>query len=115
MLNYSDSVYEGEFLGGMFHGRGKLTTENGFYMGEFKTGHQDGYGEFHWQDGSIYRGNYKDGGREGEGEYFNAKNKSISKGLWKKGMLNGHGQYTDPYGNSFKCIWDNGHISALVE
>ena len=47
-MNYDKNVYEGEFLGGMFHGKGKLTTPNGFYVGEFKEGHQDGFGEFRW-------------------------------------------------------------------
>ena len=40
------SVYEGEFKGGLFNGKGKLTWENGsVYEGEFKDGRRQGKGE----------------------------------------------------------------------
>ena len=30
----------------------------------------DGYGEFSWPDGRIYKGEYKDDKKHGEGEFF---------------------------------------------
>ena len=42
----------------MFHGKGKLTTKQGVYTGQFKNGHKSGTGEFKWKDGSYYHGSY---------------------------------------------------------
>ena len=35
--------------------------------------------------------------------------------MWKKGVLNGEGEYTEPHGDTFKCVWAEGKISAIIE
>ena len=77
----------------MFHGKGKLTTKQGVYTGQFKNGHKSGTGEFKWKDASYYRGSYAQGQRDGDGEFFNSKNQTRSRGFWKNGILEGQGQY----------------------
>ena len=115
LLNFNGSTYEGSFVDGLFSGKAKLTTSIGNYSGNFKEGKQHGYGEFRWLDNSMYRGEYYRGERAGYGEYFNGKNSSISKGVWKKGVLEGEGSYTEPMGETYKCIWSAGKICAIIE
>lgn len=49
------------------HGAGKSTyyDENGVetecYIGQFKNGLKDGYGEYRWPDGRIYKGQWAAG------------------------------------------------------
>lgn len=35
--------------------------------------------------------------------------------MWKKGVLNGEGEYVEPRGEVHKCLWSDGKISALVD
>jgi hypothetical protein len=67
LYKYRGNVYEGDFVDGVFNGKGKLATNDGEYVGEFKNGEQHGKGEFKWGNGSSYRGNYFKGLREGYG------------------------------------------------
>jgi hypothetical protein len=63
----------------------------------------------------VYKGNYYKGFREGFGEYSNSVDSSISKGTWKKGVLNGKGEYVEGTGEAHHCIWSDGKISAIIE
>lgn len=38
MLRYGECCYEGSFENDVFDGEGKLTTEEGVYVGGFKNG-----------------------------------------------------------------------------
>ena len=49
-----------------------------------------GYGEFHWQTGSIYKGHYHQDVKQGFGEMFWADG-SIYKGFWENGVQSGLG------------------------
>lgn len=113
-MKYNDSTYEGGFHENTFNGKGKLTNSKGVYIGDFKDGQQNGYGEYSWKDGSIYRGYFRNGEREGDGEYYNAKNQSIARGHWKKGLLNGNGEYFEPTGAKHRCIWENSKIKSII-
>lgn len=65
---YTDgSRYEGEFLEGMRHGQGRLTSSVGEALtGQFIKGRPVGYGELTYTDGAIFRGEFYDfGDREG--------------------------------------------------
>lgn len=48
--------------------------------------------------------------REGQGEFYNSKDRSISRGMWKCGVLNGQGEYVEPRGQVRKCVWKDGKL-----
>lgn len=37
----------------------------------------------------------------------------MSRGFWKKGVLEGQGEYVEAQGKMFKCIWNQGKITGL--
>ena len=55
-------IYTGEFLYGMYHGKGKYNNDS--MEGEFKNGKRTGF----WKDGESFEGEYKDGRRNGQGK-----------------------------------------------
>ncbi len=43
--------------------------------------------------------------KDGDGEYFNAENNSICRGVWKRGVLQGEGEYVEGRGSKSRVIW----------
>ena len=52
---------------------------------------KQGYGEFRWSSGNLYKGNYKNDLRNGYGEMY-WTDKSIYKGNWVNGIQHGYGK-----------------------
>jgi len=52
--------YEGEFVGGKKHGRGKLNYEDSIvqYSGEWKNDEASGHGTLRCENGDIYEGEF---------------------------------------------------------
>lgn len=45
IMKYNDGdIYEGQFQGNLYDGKGTLTTSEGIYTGGFRNGLQNGYG-----------------------------------------------------------------------
>ena len=62
-------IYEGEFLEGKQHGKGKYSLPNGYqYEGDWKEGKIEGFGKATYPDGSFYEGTFIDGQHSGEGK-----------------------------------------------
>ncbi|MEX2468812.1 MAG: hypothetical protein WD396_03570 [Pseudohongiellaceae bacterium] len=67
--------YVGEFLGGEFHGYGRLEVpisylEEEVYVGNWANGRRNGRGK-HWNGtGNLYIGQWRDDKRHGHGSYF---------------------------------------------
>lgn len=60
---------EGNICGGIYHGRGLLTYNDGhIYRGEFKNGVFDGFGVLCYSCGDVYEGEFKNGICEGFGK-----------------------------------------------
>jgi hypothetical protein len=58
----NDSIYEGEWLNGEFHGKGKFTWANGTeYIGDYNQGKKHGFGRFTYPSRKVYEGNWVDG------------------------------------------------------
>ena len=69
-LTYPDKggKYDGDWKNGKYHGDGKLTYyDGGIYIGQFKNGKCDGYGDFKIRGGQKYSGNWKNGKYHGQG------------------------------------------------
>eukprot|EP00075_Anas_platyrhynchos_P028143 XP_027317396.1 alsin [Anas platyrhynchos] len=87
---FKDAVYDGRWLSGKPHGRGTLKWVDGrMYSGTFRTGLEDGYGE------------------------YRVPNKALNKddhyvGYWKEGKMCGHGVYSYATGEVYEgCFQDN--------
>jgi 1-phosphatidylinositol-4-phosphate 5-kinase len=64
-------VYEGDFVNGLWEGRGTYKFANGdSYVGEYRQGRQCGFGRFNNANGSSYIGQFKDGVPCGKGAFF---------------------------------------------
>ena len=63
-------VYEGYFIDGIRHGKGKLSHAYGdVFEGDWKDGYRHGKGIYTHADGNVYDENWKDGVRHGKGKY----------------------------------------------
>ena len=99
---YSDgSVYEGETLNFMRHGKGSLTYADGSrYVGGFALDEFDGEGELKSPDGSGYRGSYKSGLYHGNGTLtVDGEGKYV--GSFDMGEKEGNGTFYYENGDSF--------------
>ncbi|XP_008323300.1 alsin isoform X3 [Cynoglossus semilaevis] len=91
-----EATYEGHWLAGKPNGRGVLKWPDGrIYTGEFKNGHEDGFGEFIATNKTLnkkdhYEGQWKEGKMHGLGTYRYA-NGEIYDGSFQDGMRHGHG------------------------
>ena len=67
--------YEGEFVNGTLHGKGKVFwTDGNRYEGDFANGKLDGQGVYTWADGSWYAGSFKDDALYGKGKIYSEDN-----------------------------------------
>lgn len=96
-LSSEELVYEGEWRNGLRHGYGSETCTNGQkYVGEWKEGKYHGYGKLLGADGSEYTGHFLSGKFHGKGIY---KNNDISyDGEWCRGSRHGEGIFTNAQG-----------------
>lgn len=85
-LSNSSPSYEGEFMEGMFHGRGRETYADGSsYTGEFVRGHREGRGQMRYANGSVFDGSWLEGAKHGKGRIKEAGNQNWQSGMWHKG------------------------------
>lgn len=129
MFNTLD-VYEGDFINGYAHGKGKYTyADGGYYEGSWKNDKQDGtgvdvqangeryegdfrgglkngYGVYTWRDGSKYEGDFVDGAQEGRGTYTASTGEKYS-GDWIGGLEHGDGVMEYPNGTIYRGEFKN--------
>ena len=93
-----DSITEGIFEEGSLNGFGRIFLSREEYLiGDFIFNKLNGSGEYHRNDGSIYRGSFFDGLPQGNGEEIFG-NQATFKGFYLAGKKK--------YG---KFLWQNGH------
>ena len=79
------STYQGTFIAGRPHGKGKLKLLNGFeYFGDWIDGEISGYGQITYSNGNVYVGNLIQAQPNGLGKmtYISGK---IFNGIWDLG------------------------------
>lgn len=131
------SIYEGDFLGGKFHGKGVAIRNNGTirYDGEWRNGRFNGEGVYNyskgdtqkrlqykggfvngmrvgkgvltWEDGSAYEGEFQDNLISGYGIMKWACG-ACYEGRFAKGARNGYGKYTAENGYCYDGEWKDG-------
>ena len=57
----------------MPNGNGRLISEHGFYLGQFKDGRFHGTGSFTFRGGDKYEGDFDSGLMHGTGQFFYKK------------------------------------------
>lgn len=88
MKNHDGSYYKGEWdcNGYKDKGYGKEIYDNGYYEGEFLNGKRHGKGKYVWNGGSYYDGEWKEGKQHGKGIY-KGENGKITSGYWTDGQM----------------------------
>jgi len=106
---FREQVYEGEWKWDMRHGEGTLTEPDGsISKGEWKEGRQHGFGTITAPDETIiYEGEFKDGKRHGLGRQL-FDNGDMHDGGWSDGRLHDRGVYYFKEGHRFYGMWKNG-------
>lgn len=91
-----EKTYTGDCKKGLAHGEGKASGDD-TYQGTFKKGFPDGYGEYVWANGSIYKGEWNKGQKEGKGDLkiMIEGMDSVVTGYWSKDKY--IGLYKYPY------------------
>jgi hypothetical protein len=79
--------YEGEFSGGVRHGRGvqRYAADGSKYDGEWARGVRQGAGRLTMANGDVYSGAWAGGLKEGPGQLVFAARRQVYTGEWREG------------------------------
>ena len=119
LLIYADgNQYEGDFINGMFHGKGVFTWANGDrYEGDFFLNKRTGKGSYWWSSGESYEGDFVDGKLSGWGKYtwsdgtfYNGEfvdNERTGNGIYVWSVADGEKRMADKskYGGKVIFLW----------
>jgi len=128
--------YEGDFLYGMRHGKGKHEFRGESYDGEWKWDQRHGRGELSLPDGSKVKGNWQSGKPHGftsmhdkngaviyEGEFVAGKRHGLGRqvfesgdmydGGWADGRLHDRGVYYFANGDKLYGMWNKGLYDGI--
>lgn len=102
------NLYEGQWLGDLKHGHGRLVRKDiGSYEGQFSQGKVQGQGVLHMDSGDSYDGQWQNGAMHGLGKY-SYQNGSSHKGQFSQGAKHGFGQETLADNSTFEGQFANG-------
>ena len=108
LLFENGNKFVGKWKSGNINGFGQYTWEQiGSYQGNWLDGKKHGYGEMVWIDGSKYQGGWTLDEFDGYGTYY-YNNGDVYKGEWKNGEKSGRGIFTWKSGNIYEGNWING-------
>tara|TARA_Y100000591_G_scaffold323371_1_gene341071 strand:- start:1348 stop:2892 length:1545 start_codon:yes stop_codon:yes gene_type:complete len=100
--------FVGKWKFGNINGFGQYTWEGiGSYKGNWLDGKKHGNGTMIWIDGSKYEGGWALDEFDGYGTYY-YNNGDVYKGEWKNGKKSGKGIFTWNSGNTYKGNWIDG-------
>lgn len=86
--------YNGYWLGGLRHGKGKMSWPDGaFYEGVWQFNQAYGKGKFVHADGDLYEGEWRNNKHNGFGTYKSAIGAKYV-GLWRDNLTHGNGVET---------------------
>lgn len=105
-----DGLYEGDFLHGMRHGKGKYEFRDEVYEGEWKWDHRHGWGELRCNDGTIIKGEWQNGKPHGYASVVDQKGTVIYEGEFKDGKRHGLGRQVFESGDMYDGGWQNGRL-----
>lgn len=98
-------VYEGDFVHGEAHGRGRLSmADGGYYEGDFANDEMTGIGERCWSDGKKYVGAFEMGEMHGRGT-LTFPNGVTFTGGFERNARSGQGALVAPDGSRYDGEW----------
>ncbi|XP_054645847.1 ankyrin repeat and MYND domain-containing protein 1-like isoform X2 [Dunckerocampus dactyliophorus] len=107
------SKYEGEFVNGFKHGKGRYTWKSGeFYEGSFYKDYRHGDGVYCWPSGHKFIGKFYLNWREGYGQLL-FPDGAIFKGLYHADQRFGPGVLSEPSGRQDVGLWHGKHLIQL--
>lgn len=109
LLTYKVDRYEGFWVNGVKHGRGKeLDREGREYEGYFVNNLKCGRGILRYPDGSVYDGDWVDGLKTGHG-IQKYEDGAEYDGDWANGKKHGKGVFVYASGSKYEGGWVDGH------
>lgn len=121
------SIYEGNFIttngDKIKQGRGTLTfssnsaLETRFekYIGEWHQDQMEGFGEYHYISGAIYKGFWRQNQHWGKGRY-EFPDGAVYEGDWERHLMHGEGIFTSPDGRqSWRGEFRDGVFSSKMQ
>ena len=97
---FSDGVYEGDYVNGYRHGKGKMILNNGIvYEGDFVEDKCQGKGKLVLANGASYEGDFVN-------DYFNGKGKLV----YENGDVYEGDYFEDKWHGKGKFTWSNGDV-----
>ena len=108
---YGEWTYEGFFVRGDRHGKGKLTWADGAaYEGDFNKNNRHGRGKYTWPNGDVYEGDFVKNAHAGKGKFTWASGDAY-EGDYVEDERTGQGKYTWPSGN----VYEGDFVKGLKE
>jgi hypothetical protein len=106
--DFKGNIYEGDWVNGFQTGKGKsVDTIGGIYEGDFINNEFNGKGKYIWKDGHMYEGDWVDHKQTGKGKET-WKNGNTYEGDFVNGLWHGYGIYTDvEKGKVKEGKWEN--------
>jgi len=105
-----DGQYEGDFMHGMRHGRGRYEFRGEIYNGEWKWDQRHGEGELKCSDGSTIKGSFQNGKPHGMATVVDKNGAQIYEGEFKDGKRDGLGRQNFDSGDMYTGGWKNGRL-----
>lgn len=98
-----ERTWAGNFENDQLVGPGTETWQDGSeYAGQFAAGCKHGHGVMTRTDGKSYLGTWKDNEQDGVGRLTGKEDHTVFEGQWKRGLIEGVGQYRWEGGWSYK-------------
>lgn len=98
--------YFGEFNNGKYHGIGRSISKVSCFLGEFKEGCKNGFGELIINHGLIVQGLFGSSLLHGFAVITDPVSKTSLQGTFRNGVLNGVGLTLTPDAQIFECFSD---------
>jgi len=106
----ADGWYEGEFLHGMRHGKGKHEFRDEVYDGEWKWDQRHGWGSLRNPDGTVIEGYWQQGKPDGFASVIDQKGTVVYEGEFKGGRRHGLGRQLFESGDMYDGGWQEGRL-----
>ena len=109
VIDNCSAIFEGYWQNGTMHGQGRLTSKNGYYVGDFSTNQRQGFGVYKFRSGDYYEGEWLNGLRSGAGRLYTKIDDRIYEGKFKNNNRDGEGRILSGDGNKVieKGTWRN--------
>jgi len=114
-LLFSGNAYAECIKGDCKEGYGEEINDNGKYSGNFLKGKRSGKGKSEWNNGNWYEGNWNKGKRTGKGTFYNAKEKWLAEGFYKKNKRDGRFLTTYDDGRKYDSYYRRGNLKSRSE